>query len=67
MLIPVVLGLALFREAFGATLAQLTMGVAWDPAEILAAWRTATTSNRWLRLRRCRRLPSGTPPPCERS
>jgi two-component system, LytTR family, sensor kinase len=38
MLIPVVLALALFREAFGATFAQLTIGLPWNPAEIVDAW-----------------------------
>lgn len=38
MLIPVVVILALFREAFGATLHQFATGVPWNPGEIVAAW-----------------------------
>jgi two-component system, LytTR family, sensor kinase len=38
LLIPVVLILALFREAFGVTLSQLTIGTDWSPREILDAW-----------------------------
>jgi two-component system, LytTR family, sensor kinase len=38
LLIPIVLLLALFREAFGATIAQISMGLPWNHEEILDAW-----------------------------